>query len=58
VGDPGWGWDSLLSYFMKAETFTPPDEQIREKYGIEWDESVHGTNGPAIQHLCIRITVR
>jgi choline dehydrogenase-like flavoprotein len=46
VGDPGWGWDGLLPYFMKAETFTPPEEQIREKYGIEWDEAVHGTNRP------------
>ena len=24
LDDPGWGWSSLLEYFKKSETFTPP----------------------------------
>ncbi|RPA84947.1 alcohol oxidase [Ascobolus immersus RN42] len=46
IGDSSWGWDGLLPYFKKLETFTPPNaEQVRQ-FGIEWDWNAHGTDGP------------
>lgn len=46
TGDSGWGWDSMIKYFRKAETFHPPSPEAAEKYGITWDPSAHGTDGP------------
>ncbi|KAI5804517.1 hypothetical protein EDC01DRAFT_760865 [Geopyxis carbonaria] len=46
TGDDGWGWETLLKYFKKAETFTPPPENVRKEFGIEWDPAAHGTDGP------------
>ncbi|KIM21072.1 GMC oxidoreductase [Serendipita vermifera MAFF 305830] len=46
LGNPGWGWNDLLPYFKKSETFHPPDSVTAEKFGITYDMSVHGTSGP------------
>ncbi|KIM21073.1 GMC oxidoreductase [Serendipita vermifera MAFF 305830] len=46
LGNSGWGWDDLLPYFKKSETFHPPDSATVEKFGITYDMSVHGTSGP------------
>jgi choline dehydrogenase-like flavoprotein len=46
LGNPGWNWNSLLSYFKKSTTFTPPSEANRQKFGITYDASYYGTNGP------------
>lgn len=46
LGDDGWGWKSLIQYFKKSETFTPPKESYRAQGNVTWDMSVHGTNGP------------
>ncbi|KAI5803923.1 hypothetical protein EDC01DRAFT_775381 [Geopyxis carbonaria] len=47
LGNPGWGWEGLLPWFKKSETFTPPaDAAWAAEYGITWDMSVRGDSGP------------
>ena len=46
LNDTGWGWASMLEYFKKSETFTPPIESFREQGNVTWDMSVRGTSGP------------
>ncbi|KAI5785316.1 hypothetical protein FPQ18DRAFT_86058 [Pyronema domesticum] len=46
MGNKGWGWEGMIPYFKKCETFHPPDKsQIRE-FGITYDPTAHGTDGP------------
>ncbi|MCJ1390926.1 hypothetical protein MMC18_003787 [Xylographa bjoerkii] len=37
LGNPGWDWDGILPYFMKA---------IAEEYSINYNPAVHGFSGP------------
>ena len=62
LGNPGWGWKSLLPYFkkvsasssaldpqlttMQSENFTPPPPELAEQYPISSDLEPHGTDGP------------
>ncbi|KAF8247273.1 alcohol oxidase [Wilcoxina mikolae CBS 423.85] len=46
MGNKGWGWDGMLPYFKKSETFHPPSEKQVEEFGIGNDPEVHGTDGP------------
>ncbi|KAL3481916.1 hypothetical protein BJX99DRAFT_253041 [Aspergillus californicus] len=46
IGDERWGWEGLLPYFKKSETFTPPTEDLQKEFGIGYDMDVHGTTGP------------
>jgi choline dehydrogenase-like flavoprotein len=46
LGNVGWGWDSLLPFFKKSETFSPPDASDAEKYQAYPDLDSHGTDGP------------
>ncbi|KAB2574698.1 Dehydrogenase patE [Lasiodiplodia theobromae] len=46
LGNPGWGWDGLLPYFIKSETFTPNSEAFAQEWNMSWDLSVHGSDGP------------
>ncbi|KAL4745764.1 hypothetical protein BDW72DRAFT_186094 [Aspergillus terricola var. indicus] len=46
IGDDSWGWEGLLPYFKKSETFTPPAEELQEEFGIGYESDVHGTTGP------------
>ncbi|KAK6207069.1 hypothetical protein LQW54_007497 [Pestalotiopsis sp. IQ-011] len=46
LGNPGWGWDGLFPYFLKSTNFTPPLPGIVEEYGVTWNRSVWGDNGP------------
>ncbi|KAI9884234.1 MAG: hypothetical protein M1823_003983 [Watsoniomyces obsoletus] len=47
LGNPGWGWDELLPYFIKSETYTPVHSaEIAERFSINHDPAMHGFNGP------------
>ncbi|KIM21070.1 GMC oxidoreductase [Serendipita vermifera MAFF 305830] len=46
LGNPGWGWEDLLPYFKKSETFHPPDSTTARDFGVTYDMSIRGTSGP------------
>ncbi|KAH7396829.1 hypothetical protein DE146DRAFT_789471 [Phaeosphaeria sp. MPI-PUGE-AT-0046c] len=46
LGNPGWNWNNLLQYFKKSTTFTPPSQENVKEFGITYDASYYGTNGP------------
>ncbi|KAF9737628.1 hypothetical protein PMIN06_003923 [Paraphaeosphaeria minitans] len=46
LGNSGWGWNGLLPYFKKSTTFTPPSAENVKTWGITYDASYYGTNGP------------
>lgn len=46
LGAKGWGWDNLLPYFKKSETFTPPASDFKTDWDIEYDVETHGSDGP------------
>jgi choline dehydrogenase-like flavoprotein len=46
LGNDGWNWNSLLPYFKKSTTFTPPSQAHVEEFGVTYDASYYGTNGP------------
>ena len=46
LGDEGWGWDSMLQYLKKTETFVPPIGSFQARSNLTWNPDVHGSNGP------------
>ncbi|KAF9265658.1 aryl-alcohol oxidase-like protein [Marasmius fiardii PR-910] len=44
TGDQGWGWDAILPYILKSETFTEPVDH--HNTSGEFDPKFHGTTGP------------
>ncbi|KAK1962555.1 GMC oxidoreductase [Colletotrichum sublineola] len=46
LGNAGWGWQSLLPYFMKVEKYTVNvDKDLQDRLNIHPNMSVHGTEG-------------
>lgn len=45
LGNPGWGWESLLAYFKRSSRFAPPAEEYIARYGYEWTPEAYG-HGP------------
>ncbi|KAF4995487.1 hypothetical protein FGRMN_5108 [Fusarium graminum] len=45
LGNRDWQWKTLLPFFKKSETFTPPNAEIKKKYSVTTDPSAHGTSG-------------
>ncbi|CAH0051777.1 unnamed protein product [Clonostachys solani] len=47
LGNDGWGWDDLLPYFKKSESFSPDvNDYGRDNLQIDPDSEIHGRNGP------------
>ncbi|KAK3337610.1 hypothetical protein B0T19DRAFT_413165 [Cercophora scortea] len=46
LGNPGWGWDSLLPFFKKSETFHPPSPEFIAQHKAFTDGSFLGSDGP------------
>ncbi|KIV85530.1 hypothetical protein PV11_01215 [Exophiala sideris] len=46
VGNSGWGWNALLPYFEKSETYTPKNYSGAEVQPELQNPNVHGTSGP------------
>ena len=47
LGNPGWDWESLVPYYKKFHTFTPPTKEVSETLGLDYmDEKFQGDSGP------------
>lgn len=46
LGNPGWGFNGLLPYFIKSTTLQIPDAAFAKEFNVTWDEKVYGKNGP------------
>ncbi|KAK2751095.1 hypothetical protein FQN57_000170 [Myotisia sp. PD_48] len=46
LGNKNWGWDSLLPFFKKTETFIKPTAGDKEKYAYNYEPDFHGFDGP------------
>ncbi|KAI4727536.1 alcohol oxidase [Aureobasidium sp. EXF-10728] len=45
LGNDGWDWSNLLTYFKKSSTFTPNKKETLDKYNYTYDLSAYGS-GP------------
>jgi choline dehydrogenase-like flavoprotein len=45
LSNPGWDWETLLGYFRRSSTFSPPADEFVERYGYEWTPDAYG-DGP------------
>ncbi|KAI1521012.1 BetA Choline dehydrogenase [Pyrenophora tritici-repentis] len=46
LGNSNWTFNSLLPYFRKSVTFTPPSAAVAEKYNYTWDvDAAYGEKG-------------
>ncbi|KAK3356848.1 hypothetical protein B0T25DRAFT_451790 [Lasiosphaeria hispida] len=48
LGNSGWGWEALLPFFTKSETFHPPPAGFRDQHSAFYDAptDILGTSGP------------
>ncbi|KAK4188296.1 putative GMC oxidoreductase [Podospora australis] len=48
LGNNGWGWQSLLPYFKKAEAFHPPPPEFKDNHQASYNERSEflGEKGP------------
>ncbi|KAI0140378.1 putative choline dehydrogenase [Pestalotiopsis sp. NC0098] len=46
LGNEGWGWDDLLPYFKKSESFHIPNKHNQEANSLYYDEDALGKSGP------------
>jgi choline dehydrogenase-like flavoprotein len=46
LGNPGWNFETMLKYFKKSVTFTPPSPNVTAELGYTWDEqAAYGGKG-------------
>ncbi|EAQ88639.1 hypothetical protein CHGG_05258 [Chaetomium globosum CBS 148.51] len=46
LGNPGWGWDNLLPFFKKSESFHEPGDSVRKETPVSLHDGVVGRSGP------------
>ncbi|KAH6857186.1 putative choline dehydrogenase [Chaetomium sp. MPI-CAGE-AT-0009] len=46
LGNPGWGWDDLLPFFKRSESFHEPSGAIQEETPVALHHGVIGHSGP------------
>ncbi|KAK1830602.1 putative choline dehydrogenase [Podospora conica] len=46
LGNAGWGWDGLLPFFKKSETFHPPDDATKATGRVASHAGDLGSDGP------------
>ncbi|KAK5807517.1 hypothetical protein VI817_001775 [Penicillium citrinum] len=46
LGNPGWGWNDLLPYFLRSETFHPPTAEHQKYYNSSYQAEFNGSQGP------------
>ncbi|OCL04181.1 GMC oxidoreductase [Glonium stellatum] len=47
LGNNGWGFDDMIPYFRKFETYNPPSKELSTKINSQYlDPLLRGTNGP------------
>ncbi|KAK6521933.1 hypothetical protein TWF281_002508 [Arthrobotrys megalospora] len=44
LGNKGWGWESMLPFFKKVETFIQPGPE-QEKHKLDYHRESHGSSG-------------
>ncbi|KAF7530983.1 hypothetical protein G7054_g9285 [Neopestalotiopsis clavispora] len=53
LGNEGWGWDDLLPFFKKSESFHRPADRNQEENALYFDENALGKSGPVqISYAC------
>jgi choline dehydrogenase-like flavoprotein len=45
LGNEGWDWEGLWPYYLKSETFTPPNA-TQAAHGATYEADAHGFQGP------------
>ncbi|WWC92503.1 uncharacterized protein L201_007462 [Kwoniella dendrophila CBS 6074] len=40
-----WNWEEVNKYIKKAENYSPPSEDVKTKFGMTSDPSLHGQSG-------------
>lgn len=47
LGNPGWGWETMLKYFKKSVEFGEPSEEDVRRWNYTWDtQAAYGGKGP------------
>ncbi|KAK6434412.1 hypothetical protein LTR95_009402 [Oleoguttula sp. CCFEE 5521] len=46
LGNEGSGWDDLLPFYQRSETFTPPSDSDNAQHQLQTDAAALGTRGP------------
>ncbi|RMJ10396.1 hypothetical protein CDV36_009977 [Fusarium kuroshium] len=46
LGNEGWGWEGLLPFFKKSETFHPPSSHVQKLQNVSHDADTFGSSGP------------
>lgn len=47
LGNSGWGWDGMASYFRKFHTYHEPPQKLKEELTLDYvDTEAQGSDGP------------